>query len=330
VVTLVTFVVFFVLPQNFHNARRNERGTDLQSQFEAHGAYPAQYLQFLRHVLLHGSLGDSTASGKPVTTVIRHTLPVTASLLLGGVVIWLLLAFPIGILSALRPRSMLDKGLMLAVLIGAAAHPLWISLLLSYGLGARMHVFPIAGYCGMVYDPNGPYGCGGPRYWAYHLVLPWVTFGLVFAALYARIIRASLLETLDEDYIRTARAKGAGTSRIVRRHALRNAMLPVVTLLGMDVGVAFAGALFIEEIYDLPGMGRLFVNSIGAGDVPVIMGIALVVSFAVVIANLAVDLLYSVLDPRVRVAGRGDASTEPSGSRLRSRPRASVRESTAS
>lgn len=302
VVTLVTFVVFFVLPKHFSNARRNERGTDLQTPFDARGAVPVAYLSFLGHVALHFDLGTSRATDEPVTTVIGRALPVTASLVLGGLLIWLLIAFPIGILAALRPRSFLDKGVMLIVITGAAAHPLWISLVFSYVFGLRLHWFPISGYCDFKHIKDSSNGCFGPSFWAYHLVLPWITFGLVFAALYARMIRASLLETLDEDFIRTARAKGAGTGRVVRRHALRNAMLPIITMLGMDVGVAFAGALFIEDIYQLPGMGRLFVASIGAGDVPVIMGIALVVSFAVVIANLVVDILYSIADPRIRTS----------------------------
>jgi peptide/nickel transport system permease protein len=304
-VTLVTFVVFFVLPTHYNNARRNERGTDLQTQFDARGSVPVQYLHFLGHVVLHFDLGTSRASDEPVTDVLRRTLPVTASLVLGGVILWLLLAFPIGVLSALRPRSLLDKGLMLLVVTGAAAHPVWVSLLFSYFFGVRLHVFPISGYCDFVYHADSSYGCGGPRFWAFHMTLPWITYALVFAALYARMIRGSLMETMEEDYVRTARAKGASTFRVVRRHALRNAMLPVITMLGMDVGVAFAGALFIEDVFDLPGMGRLFVNSIGAGDVPVIMGIALVVSFAVVIANLLVDMLYSIADPRIRTSTMG-------------------------
>jgi peptide/nickel transport system permease protein len=305
VVTLVTFVVFFVLPRHFNNARRNERGTDLQTPFDARGAVPVAYMSFLGHVALHADLGTSRASDEPVTVVIRRTLPVTASLVIGGMILWLLLAFPIGILSALRPRSLVDKGAMAFVLVGAACHPLWLSLLFSYAFGARLHWFPIAGYCDFKHVKDSSNGCFGPRYWAFHMTLPWITYGVIFAALYARMIRASLLETMEEDYIRTAVAKGASTSRIVRRHALRNAMLPIITMLGMDVGVAFAGALFIEEIYNLPGMGRLFVNSIGAGDVPVIMGIALVVSLAVVIANLVVDILYSVADPRIRTSSSG-------------------------
>lgn len=305
VVTLVTFVVFFVLPKHFTNGRRNERGTDILTPFDARGAVPVAYLSFLGHVALHADLGKSRASDEPVTTVIGRTLPVTASLVIGGMILWLLMAFPIGILAALRPRSLIDKGAMAFVLIGAACHPLWLSLLFSYTFGARLHWFPIAGYCDFSHVKDSSNGCFGPRYWAYHMTLPWITYGIIFAALYARMIRASLLETMDEDYIRTARAKGASTSRIVRKHALRNAMLPIVTMLGMDVGVAFAGALFIEQIYDLPGMGRLFVSAIGAGDTAVIMGIALVVSFAVVIANLVVDILYSIVDPRIRTSSMG-------------------------
>jgi peptide/nickel transport system permease protein len=304
-VTLVTFIVFFVLPYKYNNLRRNERGTDPLGQFDARGAAPVAYVHYMTHILVHFDLGTSRASDEPVTVVIRRTLPVTASLVIGGMLLWLLIAFPIGILSALHPRSLLDKGAMLFVLVGAACHPLWLSLMFSYVFGARLHWFPIAGYCNFAHHEDTTVGCFGPRYWAFHMALPWITFAVVFAALYARMIRASLLETLEEDYIRTARAKGASQARVVRRHALRNALLPVITLLGMDVGVAFAGALFIEQIYDLPGMGRLFVDSIGANDLPVIMGIALVVSFAVVIANLVVDVLYSVIDPRIRTSPVG-------------------------
>jgi peptide/nickel transport system permease protein len=133
-----------------------------------------------------------------------------------------------------------------------------------------------------------------------------LTFAALFAAFYARMIRASLLEQLNEDYVRTARAKGASARRILRVHVLRNATLPVITMIGMDVGVAFAGALFIETAFNLPGMGQLLVHGLANQDVPVILGIVLTVSLAVVIANLIVDILYSVLDPRIRLDGRSD------------------------
>jgi peptide/nickel transport system permease protein len=322
VVAVITFVVFFVLPTTIHN-QTNDRGFDIHAQFFPHGgSTPSQFMQFLGHVIIHGDLGQSTAANTPVTNVVFERLPVTFSLVLGGMLIWLLIAFPVGILSALHPRSLLDKGSMVFVLIGASAHSVWVSLLLSYIFGVKLHLFPIAGYCDFHHHPGSENGCWGAGYWAYHMVLPWFAFSLVFAALYARMIRASLLEVLEEDYIRTARAKGASTARIVRSHALRNAMLPVVTMLGMDVGIAFGGAIFIESIFDLPGIGRLFYTSIIFGDVPVIMGIMLMISFAVVIANLFVDVIYAFLDPRIAMSGGGSASLVPAPKRVRRRRRA--------
>jgi len=306
VISLLTFVMFFMLPSS-RNAQRNERGfeSSLQAQFGVHGSFPEQYVRFIGHVVLHGDLGESTRGGGNAVAAIERSLPVTASLLGGGVVLWLLLAFPIGLFSALRPRSLLDRLLMLLVLAGVSAHPVWLGLMLSYFFGVKWHVFPIGEYCDLHYNADNL--CGGPRFWAYHMFLPWLTFALLFAALYARMIRASLLEALDEDYVRTARAKGAGTFRIMRRHVLRNSLLPVVTMLGMDIGIAFGGALFIESVFQLPGMGRLLVRSLATEDMPMVMGVVLVVSMAVVVANLFVDILYSVLDPRVRLRGKGDS-----------------------
>ena len=324
VLTLITFVMFFVLPEDRRPVQQGQASfvPDLQTQFHARGSLVEQYARFLERVALHGDLGESYR-GKPVTTVIGDALPVTASLVIGGAVFWLLIAFPIGLLSALRPRSLLDKGLTLFVLVGLCAHPLWLGLVFSYVFGVKLHWFPVAGYCDLRYDPESSNLCGGPRYWAYHLFLPWLTFAFLYAALYARMIRASMLEAMAEDYVRTARAKGAGTSRVVRGHVLRNAMLPVMTMLGMDIGIAFGGTLFIETVFNLPGVGQLLVFSLGRPDLPVIMGIVLTVSFAVVIANLIVDILYPFVDPRVRLRGKGGASIGSRALRrqLRTRPR---------
>jgi peptide/nickel transport system permease protein len=304
VITFVTFLLFFVAPGD----RRSGPGQhgliepSLQAQFDLHGSLLVQYAGFLKHVVLYADFGLSRVAGRPAMSVIAEALPVTASLVIGGTVLWLLMAFPIGIFSALRPRSLLDKSLMLFVLIGVSAHPVWVGLMLAYFFGVQIHLFPVAGYCNFLH-PAGSTLCGGPRYWTYHLVLPWITFALLFAALYARMIRASVLEALDEDYVRTARAKGAGAWRVMRRHVLRNALLPVVSMLGMDLGVAFAGALFIETVFTLPGMGSLLFRSIAAGDLPVIMGLVLTVSAAVAVANLLADIALGLLDPRIGVRG---------------------------
>ena len=330
VVTLIVFVMFFVLPEDSRNAQRNEQGfaPGLQTQFNMRGSFGEQYGRFLTHIF-RGDLGDSQRQSDAVTDVILETLPVTASLILGGTIFFLLIAIPIGVLSALYPRSLLDKGLMLLVLIGASAHSVWLGLVFSYVGGVKLHWFPVGGYCDLRYDAESTSLCGGPRFWAYHMILPWLTFAFLFAALYARMIRASLLEAMDEDYVRTAKAKGASGFRVMRVHVFRNALLPVITMLGMDVGVAFAGALFIETVFTLPGMGWLLVRSLANSDLPMILGIVVVVSIAVVIVNLIVDLLYAVVDPRVRLRTKGDATvaSRAVGRELRAARRPRARES---
>ncbi|MFL5921938.1 MAG: ABC transporter permease [Gaiellaceae bacterium] len=302
VMSLITFVMFFMLVPDSRNAQRNEQGfaAGLQTNYNIRGSFVHQYVGFVEHIV-RLDLGTSTRSSKPVTQVIHETLPITASLVIGGMLICLLIAIPIGVISALRPRSLIDRASMLFVLILISCQPFWLGLMLEYLLGVRAHAFPVGGYCDFTYNELSSNLCGGPRYWAYHLILPWLTFAALFAAFYARMIRASLLEQLNEDYVRTARAKGASSRRVLRAHVIRNAALPVVTMLGMDVGVAFAGALFIETAFTLGGMGQLLVRSLTNNDLPVILGIVLVVSVAVVIANLIVDILYSLLDPRIRL-----------------------------
>jgi peptide/nickel transport system permease protein len=319
VMTVVVFVMFFGLAGS--RTPVGGGGSLGQGQFETSGSLPEQYVRFVGNVVLHGSLPDSPFLRQPVITVIGHTLPVTASLVIGGTILFLLISFPIALLSALKPRSLRDRGLMFLVLLGFCAHPVWLSLVFSYVFGRVLHWFPLAGYCDLVYDPESTNQCGGPRFWAYHMVLPWLTFALMFTALYARMMRASLLEVMHEDYVRTAVAKGAGSFRVMRSHVLRNALLPVVTMVGMDVGVAFGGTIFIEYIFQLPGLGQLLVLSLTRIDLPMILGIVLVVSITVVIANLIVDISYPLLDPRVRLRGKGDAVAASRGMRRELRAR---------
>ena len=309
IVSLITFVIFLGLPDRTVNSRQGLVTPNLQAQWHLDGhSMPEKYVIFLKHVALHGDFGQSLRQPLKVRDMVVTALPVTASLVIGGTLMFLLLAFPIGLFSALRPRSLLDKGLMTLLLIGVSAHPVFLGLILSYFLGFKWHVFPIAGYCNIHYHAGDI--CGGPRYWAYHMVLPWITFAFLFAALYARMIRASVLEALEEDYVRTARAKGAGSWRILRRHVARNALLPVVSMLGMDVGLAFGGAIFIETVFDLPGIGQQLYRGLGSADEPVILGVALLVSVAVVLANLLADLLYCVVDPRIGLRTNRHGATE--------------------
>jgi peptide/nickel transport system permease protein len=300
-ITLICFAIFFLVPSKPPPTRPGfVAAPNLQAEYDLqHKSIPNQYVIFTSH-LVHGDLGRSLQQPQPVWQILHDAIPITLSLVIGGAIFWLLIAFPIGIISAMHPRSLLDKGLMAFVLIGVSAHPVWLSLIFSYLLGYRAHVFPIAGYCDFLYDPNSPRLCGGPRVWAHHMVLPWFTFALLFAALYARMIRASLLEAMNEDYVRTARAKGASSLRVMRKHVLHNALIPVVAMLSMDlVTISFTGVVFIESIFQLPGLGQVLYRALRTNDQPVILGIVIIVSFAVVIANLIADLLYGLIDPRL-------------------------------
>jgi peptide/nickel transport system permease protein len=300
-ITMVTFVLFFVLPvSNARYVRRTEFGSnDFKRALAVQGPVYKQYGQFLGRILHHGSLGASFDSRRDVNEIVGQAAPVTLSVILGGALVWMLIAIPVGILSATRPRSVFDRIAMFGVLIGISAHPLWIGLMLSYFVGYKWHAAPLNGYCDFIHAATS---CGGPIQWAYHLMLPWITFAILFAALYVRMIRANVLDVLDEDYVRTARAKGMSEARVIRSHVLRNALLPVITMLGMDIAVTLNTALFVEVIYGLPGLGKTAVQALQRQDLPVILGITVWTTIAILLLNLLVDVLYTWLDPRVRVA----------------------------
>ena len=188
---------------------------------------------------------------------------------------------------------------MTGVLVGISAHPVWIGLILAWLVGFKLHWTPITGYCDFI---NPSTDCGGPVQWAYHLVLPWATFAILFAALYVRMIRANVMEALGEDYVRTARAKGAPEWLVMRSHVLRNAMLPVVTMLGMDISLALGGAVFTETVYSLPGLGKTAITGLNFNDIPTVEGVIVFATLAIIVFNLVVDLLYAWIDPRIRLA----------------------------
>ena len=302
-VTMVTYVIFFIVPANPARLACGQRAT--QDCVQRAAAYLGtdkpvyvQYGRFLKRLVIHQDLGRSFTNRQSVNHVIAQAAPVTFSLLFGGMVFWLLLAIPIGILSALRPRSLLDRTAMLFVLIGISAHPVWIGLVLSYFIGFKAGLTPISGYCDL-WNPTGE--CGGPAQWAYHLVLPWATFAVLYAATYVRFIRANVMETLNEDYVRTARAKGAGEARVMRSHVLRNAMLPIVTILGLDLALGLGGAVFTETVYGLPGLGKTAVQAVDNFDLPTVQGIVVFATCGIIFFNLVVDTVYAWVDPRIRL-----------------------------
>jgi peptide/nickel transport system permease protein len=302
-VTLVTFLIFFVIPADPARQVCGQRATAeciarAQHFLGTDRPMIVQYGKFLDRLVVHQSLGRSFTNRQDVTHEVLDAAPVTASLVFGGAVLWLMISIPIGILSAVRSRSLLDRVTMVAVLVGISAHPVWIGLLAAYFMGFKLHLFPITGYCDL-FSPSGD--CGGPIQWAYHLFLPWATFAVLFAATYVRMIRAYVIETLGEDYVRTARAKGASEARVLRSHVIRNALLPVVTILGMDIGLALGGAFFTETVYGLPGLGKLVVGAIGTFDLPTIEGVVVFATLCIIVFNLIVDTLYAWVDPRIRL-----------------------------
>jgi peptide/nickel transport system permease protein len=303
-VTLVTFVIFYVIPADPARQVCGQRATPqciVRARHFLGTDRPVlvQYGKFLDRLVVHRSLGRSFTTRQDVTQQILEAAPVTASLVFGGAVLWLLISIPVGIQSALRPRSMLDRSTMVMVLVGISAHPVWIGLLAAYFAGFKLQLFPITGYCD--FFPSGD-SCSGPVDWAYHLVLPWMTFAVLFAATYVRMIRAYVIETLTEDYVRTARAKGASEPRVLRRHVIRNALLPVVTILGMDIGLALGGAFFTETVFGLPGLGKLLVGSINSFDLATTEGVVVFATLCILVFNLVVDTLYAWVDPRIRLA----------------------------
>jgi peptide/nickel transport system permease protein len=302
-VTLVTYVIFFIVPANPANLVCGRSCTPQQvHQTEKFLGLDdpvyVQYGRFLKQLVIDHSLGRSFATRRPVNDIVAAAAPVTASLVFGGIFFAVIWGMSVGIVSALRPRSLLDRVAMVFILIGISAPPVWIGLLLAYFLGFKAHLFPVTGYCD-VFNPST--SCGGPVQWGYHLVLPWATFMVLFAALYTRLTRANVLEIQTEDYVRTARAKGAPESRVLRSHILRNALLPLVTILGMDVGLALGGAVFTESVFGLPGLGRVVIQSLENFDLPVTQGVVVFATLAVLTLNLIVDVLYAFIDPRIRL-----------------------------
>lgn len=303
VITIVTYVIFFIIPVNPAKLACGQRATDTCIKNAQHTLgldrpIYVQYAKFMDRLVIHHNLGKSFVTRQSVNKTVLAAAPVTASLVFGGALLWLMISIPIGVLSALRPRSLLDRVSMLFVLIGISATPIWTGLIFSYVFGFRLGWTPITGYCDFV---NPSTDCGGPVQWAYHLILPWITFAIFFAALYVRLIRASVMEVYNEDYVRTARAKGASEKRVVLSHVLRNALLPVVTILGLDIGVALGGAIFTETIYSLPGLGQTSLGSIQSFDLPITQGIVIFATLSIITFNLVIDLLYSVIDPRIRL-----------------------------
>jgi peptide/nickel transport system permease protein len=272
-----------------------------------------QYGDYLWHLLRFdfgsewsgAQLIEPKLTEQPIGPQLASAVPATLSIILGGALLVVLLAVPLGAISGRRIGSIGDRTIMLIALIGICTHPMVVGLILRTVFGNQLHWVDPRGYCQLTPDANAT--CSGPIDWASHLILPWITFALLFLALYTRMIRATVADTLHQDYIRTARAKGAGETRVMTRHVLPNAGLRVLTMVGMEIGTAIGVCIYIEAAFGISGLGSMAVTAMFgtvALDLPLILAVVVVITAIVVIGNLAVDLMYALIDPRAGQALR--------------------------
>jgi len=293
-ISVVTFVVVQVAPGDpaqliLGTEAPPEALADLRAQLGLDRPPLLQYLSWLSGVL-RGDLGVSLRHGRPVTTLIAERLPVTLSLAILSLALAVLLALPLGVLAAVHQHSALDYGVLVFAQAGLALPSFWIGILLILLFALSLRWLPSGGYM--------PWG-ENPLDALRSLAMPVLALGLPVAGVLARLVRASMLEELARDHIRTARAKGLSEAQVIVRHVLRNALIPTVTLLGLQLGFLLGGSIVIEQVFALPGLGRLVLFAINNRDLPLIQGLVLFIAVLVVIINFLVDLAYTWLDPRI-------------------------------
>jgi peptide/nickel transport system permease protein len=301
-VSLIAFLIFVLMPAAdpaILRAGRNPSPEVIAAIRENLGLdkpWWQQYLIYLRDLVLHFDFGYSYQNNVAVRETIFDRLPATISLAVGGAVVWLLIGIPIGIISAIKRGTLLDRLAMGGALLAISAPVYWVGLvsiyLFSEDLGKLLPIFKGSGQ----YTPISE----NPWDWFTALILPWLVLATAFAAIYARFLRANLLDVMGEDYVRTARSKGLGERRVVFKHGLRSAITPIVTIFGLDLGILIGGAILTETVFNIPGIGRLAFDSIQKSDLPIVQGTVLIAALAIIIMNLVVDILYAFLDPRVR------------------------------
>jgi peptide/nickel transport system permease protein len=305
IVSFVTFMIFYLFPSADPATLRAGRQPNpelveqIRKQLGLSDPWYTQYFHYMRDLVLHFDFGRSYQNNVDVRTEIFDRLPATISLAAGAAVIFLIVGITVGTISGTRRHSPLDRFTMGASLIAISAPVYWLGLVVLYLFDKGVGKFPIV-------DAFGSYPDGGlaadPGKWFESLILPWLVLAATFTAVYARLLRGNLIEVMGEDYIRTARAKGLRERRVILRHGVRSAITPIVTAAGIDIGVLLGGAILTESVFNIPGIGRLAYDSIVNSDLPTIQGTVLIGAFFIIIANLIVDILYALIDPRVTYA----------------------------
>jgi peptide/nickel transport system permease protein len=302
IVTLVTFVIFYVLPSGDPAVRfAGKEPTRLVIAQVRHDLglnhnVGIQYLLYLKRLVVGDKygwpgLGFSYSTGAAIAPQLWQRAQITLQLVLGAAVIWMLIGIPVGVYAALKPRTAFDRSSLLVGLVFISTPVFWLGLLLLWLFWSTLGWLPGTGYVAFTTDP---------LQWAGHMLMPWLTLALAFAAIYARIIRGKMLDTLGEDYVRTARAKGLPEHRVVSHHALRASLVPIVTLLAVDVATLIGGTVVVETIFNLQGLGSWVLSGALNQDLPVTLAVTLVATIAVSLLSLVADVVYAYLDPRVR------------------------------
>lgn len=322
-ITIVSFLFLHLIPGDPIAIRLGEHASPQQIALLTHeyGLDQPWWVQLWKYLgaLLHGDLGTSIADTQPVAQKLATFFPATVELTFGAMLVAVLVGIPVGVYAAVRQRSFVDAFAMSAVLLGVSIPVFWLGWMLVYVLAvlparAGFDLFPISGRISLLYDiPPHTHlividallaGNGRAALDAlWHLVLPAVTLGTIPLAIVAKITRGSMLEVLASDYVRTARAKGLSERRVVVRHALRNALVPIITVLGLQTGLLLGGAVLTESVFAWPGVGRLAFDAISNRDMPVINGCVLLFATVFVVVNTVVDVLYALANPRIRYAG---------------------------
>jgi peptide/nickel transport system permease protein len=303
-VIAITFAVFYLLPAGdpaLRFAGKNPNPAELQQIKERLGLNQAWYVQFGRFTYhfftgdQYGwpGLGYTYASGSSVKAIVAARAPRTLLLIAGAAFLWLITGVAIGVLSAVKRRSLADRAAMGFALFGISTPVFWLGLMSLYIFWSQLGWTAGTGYVSPLDSPTG---------FVSHMILPWCVLALLYAAFYARMTRNNLLETLGEDYIRTARAKGLSERTVIFKHGLRASLTPIVTMFGLDIALLVGGAVITESVFNIQGLGYTAINSALQQDLPLVLGIVLVASVAVAVANLVVDILYAFIDPRVRYA----------------------------
>lgn len=317
IVSAATFAIFFLLPKLAGETTyglatqyvgRNPTPSavhQVEQQLGLNLPLPEQYWNYVKAIVVgeHYNAGPSSLycpppcfgysfkNQQPVWPIMVSDIPVTLSLAVGAAVIWLVAGVGIGVLSALKRGTVFDRASMSVALAGVSLPIFFTGLIALELFSYKWQIFPNVQYVGITQNP---------LLWAKNLVLPWVALAFLYSALYARLTRAGMLETMGEDYIRTARAKGLPERTVIAKHALRAALTPIITIFGLDLGLLLGGAILTEYTFSLHGLGLFTIEAINNQDFPEVMGVVLLATFFIVIANLLVDLLYAAVDPRVR------------------------------